>query len=269
MIAGLGVILAVLPGQDSASPTARPAAADLRLGRHESLGTPSLPAPGLPAAGPFYPPHGATPEPQERSSEKAPSSDPERERSASFAGAGNALPPGHDAGAAWSPGHPTRGTDPHRPPVASTRHDASALGGEPGRSGTSKAHHARQARNAPPGGSKPTVRGSATATGNTTAESTAAKNTAARNTAATDTAARSSAAQNRTAQDMATGNRATQDRAARNSAATRSPARDAGTPGTGTGRAGGSAHGWPRDPCLRFDDLRRDYCYQVLRSLTE
>ncbi|GAB3889882.1 hypothetical protein GCM10027612_33060 [Microbispora bryophytorum subsp. camponoti] len=55
-IAGLGVVLAVLPTRDPASSAARPAAADL-----STAASPARPAPGFPAAAPSSrrrPPHG-------------------------------------------------------------------------------------------------------------------------------------------------------------------------------------------------------------------
>ncbi|MEU6408520.1 hypothetical protein [Microbispora sp. NPDC046933] len=273
-IAGLGVVLAVLPGQNPASPTGRPVAADLRLGRHQPLDARSRPAPGLPAAGPFYPPpHAAprtsgdpAPERREETAEEAATRDgPERDRAAGERGA---LPPGHEAGAARSPGHETgaarsperrpraanpssRSRPPSPPsppsPISSARRGGGGSTGTAARSGTGEAHRPRPARMAPPDTPKPAARGSVTgdpAAGNTAGTNTAGKNTAAKDTVAKDTAARNSATPNSAARDTG--------------------ARNAGVP---RAEADGTTRARIQDPCLRFDDLRRDYCYEVLRRL--
>ncbi|WP_182897568.1 hypothetical protein [Microbispora sp. H10830] len=260
-IAGLGVVLAVLPARDPAPSAARPVAADLG-----TAVSPARPAPGFPAAGPFFPPATAPrkpgserpetePEraaehreetgeaatrddPENAESEQSKREQPERERPARR---GGALPPGHETGASRSSGRPDRTAGPSsrsRPPspVSSSRSGGSDSTGAAGRAGTRETHRPRPARVAPPDASKPAVRSSATGdpAGHNTTENRA-ENTAAENPAAKDAAAR-----------------------------------DTGTRGTAVPRAGadGVTRTRIQDPCLRFDDdLRRAYCYEVLSRL--
>ncbi|WP_169979269.1 hypothetical protein [Microbispora sp. H10836] len=217
-IAGLGVVLAVLSGQDPAPPGARPVAAGLR-----SPVTPARTAPGFPAAGPFFSPPAAPPgrpetEPERAAEHREETADdvPERERPA---GDRDAPPPGHESRRPRPPGRHLRATDPSsrsRPPSPDSA-------GTAGRGGTKEAERPRPARIAAPDATKAAVRGSAT--GNTAAKGGVPKDTAARDAGARDTA-----------QPFA--------------------------------EADGAAQTQIDDPCLRFDDLRRDYCYEVLRRLS-
>ncbi|MEN3536630.1 hypothetical protein AAH991_16065 [Microbispora sp. ZYX-F-249] len=211
-IAGLGVVLAVLSGQDPAPPAARPVAADLR-----SPVTPARTAPGFPGAGPFFSPPAA------------PSGRPETEPEP---GGRDTPPPGQESGAPRPPGHRLRVPGPSsrsRPPSPGS----AGSGSMPGRGGTREAERHRSARIAAPDGTKPAARGSTTggsATGNTAAKGTAAKGAGPKDTAARD------AGTHDTAQPLA--------------------------------EADGGAQTQVEDPCLRFDDdLRRAYCYEVLRRL--
>ncbi|GIH60019.1 hypothetical protein [Microbispora siamensis] len=225
-IAGLGVVLAVLPARDPVPSAARPVAADLG-----APAAPARPAPGFPAAGPFFSPATAPRQPAS-------------ERPASRRGA---LPPGHEAEASRLPGRHARTANPStrsRPPspVSSARRGGSDSSGATGLAGTREAHRPRPTRIASPGTPKPAARGPAT--GDSAAGSTAARNAA------------------KTAKDAASKDAAPKDTAARDSG-TRSTA----VPPTGVD---GAARTRIQDPCLRFDDdLRRAYCYEVLRRLAQ
>ncbi|MGW5259569.1 hypothetical protein ACWEQG_01255 [Microbispora sp. NPDC004025] len=223
-IAGLGVVLAVLSGQDPAPPAARPVAADPR-----SPVTPTRTAPGFPAAGPFYSPPAAPSEPPETEPERAAvhreeTTDdvPERERPA---GERDAPPPGHESGAPRPPGRHLRAEDPSsrsRPPSPGST-GSTGTAGTAGRGGTREEERHRPARIAAPDATKPAER---------------------------DTGAKGAAPKSAVPKDTA--------------------ARDAGTHDTAQPltEADGAAQTQVEDPCLRFDDLRRDYCYEVLRRLS-
>ncbi len=270
-IAGLGVVLAVLPGQDPvASSAARSAAAGQRFGREGPLGSA---APGLPAAGPFFSQSWNTPssvsadissdatsERPETASESAPgvSGEAAEEEGGGATGDGTAerqpeaaergllplLPPGHETGSPGSFGRVVRADGPSGPPLSAARPGGSGSSGTAGRTGTRDQERRRSARTASPGSAKP-VTHKPVAPGST----------------GRDTAARGSGAGDATLRNPATG------------AAT--PAGNAAGRDTGTGtsaasqaEAAGVARTRIQDPCLRFHDLRRAYCYEVLRRLS-
>ncbi|WP_143736790.1 hypothetical protein [Microbispora sp. GKU 823] len=233
-IAGLGVVLAVLPARDPVPSAARPVAADLG-----ARAAPARPAPGFPAAGPFF----------------SPATAPRQPTSEQPASRRGALPPGHEAEASRLPGRHARTANPStrsRPPspVSPARRGGSDSSGATGLARTREAHRPRPTRIASPGTAKPAVRGPAT--GDSAAGSTAARNAA------------------KTAKDAASKDSASKDTAARDTSTTSSAARDSGTRSTAAPPTGvdGAARTRIQDPCLRFDDdLRRAYCYEVLRRL--
>ncbi|GIH47375.1 hypothetical protein SAMN05421833_11735 [Microbispora rosea] len=233
-VAGLGVVLAVLPARDPAPSAARSVAAGM-----STAATSARPAPGFPSAGPFFPSATASREPASERPETEPERVPERgeetEEAATRDGAennpGNGLekgqparkqpvqeqratrhgapPPDHEIEASRSSRRPDRTAAPSsrsRPPsaVSSSRSGGSDSTGAAGRIGTGEAQRPR------------------------TADAAAAETTAAENTKGT------------------------------------------GASGTAVPRGGADAAGptQMQDPCLRFDDdLQRAYCYEVLRAL--
>ncbi len=237
-VAGLGVVLAVLPARDPAPSAARSVAAGM-----STAATSARPAPGFPSAGPFFPSATASREPASERPETEPEKEPERvpergeeaEEAATRDGAENdpgndlekgqparkqpvqeqratrhgAPPPDHEIEASRSSRRPDRTAAPSsrsRPPsaVSSSRSGGSDSTGAAGRTGTGEAQRPRPA------------------------DAAAAETTAAENTKGT------------------------------------------GASGTAVPRGGADAAGptQMQDPCLRFDDdLQRAYCYEVLRAL--
>lgn len=283
-IAGLGVVLAVLPGQDPvASSAARSAAAGQRFGREGPLGSA---APGLPAAGPFFSQSWNTPssvsadlssdaasQRPETAPESAPgvSGESAEEEGGGATGDGTAerqpaaaerglppllplLPPGHETGSPGSFGRVVRADGPSGPPLSAARPGGSGSSGTAGRTGTRDPERRRSARTASPGSAKPV-------THKPDAQGSTGRDTAARSSGA-DTAT-GSGADTATPRNPATG-AATP---AGNAAGT--AARDTGTGTSAASRAeaAGVARTRIQDPCLRFHDLRRAYCYEVLRRL--
>lgn len=245
-IAGLGVVLAVMPGQDlAASSVAHSPTTGPRFGREGSF---DAAAPGIPGAGPFFsqsgnPQSSASTDISEDATLERPETAPdiasqlsgdsaeeagdeatgdgtaERERSAAERGA---LPPGHETGGPGSPGRAVRATGPSRPPAWSARLAGSGATGTASRSGTRDADRRRTARTASPEGANPVT------------QKPDAQGSTGRDSAARGFGARGSGA---------------------------------GTSAASRAEAAGVARARMRDACLRFHDLRRAYCYQVLRGL--
>ncbi|GAA4187519.1 hypothetical protein GCM10023074_00120 [Microbispora amethystogenes] len=292
-IAGLGVVLAVMPGQDlAASSAAHSPTAGPRFGREGSF---DAAAPGIPGSGPFFSQSGnpqssapadisgdATLErpktapdiaselsgdsAEEAGYEAAGDGTAEQERSSAEQGA---LPPGHETGGPGSPGRAVRATGPSRPPAWSARLAGNSATGSASRSGTRDADRRRSARTAPPEGAKP-VTHEPDAQGSTDRDSAArgfgARGSVARGSGAGDATPRNPATGATPAGSAPTGNAAANGTADRNTAGQDA---GAGTSAASRAEAAAAARTRMRDACLRFHDLRRAYCYQVLRRFSQ
>ncbi|MEU8174291.1 hypothetical protein AB0C14_15540 [Microbispora hainanensis] len=236
-VAGLGVILAVLSGQVPAPPPARPVAVDLG-----AAATPARPVPGSPAADPFFPPETA---PQDRASER-PETEPER-------AADHREETGETVtrdGAENNPGNgPEKGQPAKERPVREQR--ASRRDAPPGREIESSRSSRRPAPAASPS--------SGSRSPSTASSSRGGGGGSTGGDSGTDEARQPRPARMDTRQQTARGS-TTDSSAAEATKAETTAAKDTDASGAASTRV--------EDPCLQFDDeLRRAYCYEVLRAL--
>ncbi|TQS18198.1 hypothetical protein [Microbispora hainanensis] len=236
-VAGLGVVLAVLSGQAPAPPPARPVAVDLG-----AAATPARPVPGSPAADPFFPPETA---PLGRASER-PETEPER-ATEHREETGEAVT--RDGAENNSGNGPEKGQPAKEQPVREQR--ASRRGAPPpGREIESSRSSRRPAPTAGPSSSSRGGGGDSTDGRPGTGEVRRPRPARmapqdARQQSARGSASDAPAAETTKAETTASKSAASKDTDPSGAASTR-----------------------VEDPCLQFDDeLRRAYCYEVLRAL--
>ena len=257
-VAGLGVVLAVLTGQAPESPAARPVAVDLG-----AAATPARPVPGSPAAGPFFPSETAPPD---RTSGR-PETEPERaaghpEETGDAVTRDGAENDPEDSPEDSLEKSPEKGQPAKEQPVReqrANRRDAPPPGHEIESSRSSR----RPARTAgPSSGSRPpsTSSSSRGAGGDSTGNPGTGEVRRPRPARMAPQDARQ-----QTARGSATDPSAAETTKAENTASKGAATKGATAKDTDTSGAAGTRI---EDPCLQFDDeLRRAYCYEVLRAL--
>lgn len=248
-VAGLGVVLAVMSGQAPAPPPARPVAVDLG-----SAATPARPVPGSPAADPFFPSETA---PLDHASE-GPETEPER-----AAGHRDETGPGvpGDAvtrdGAENNSGNDPEKGQPVKEPVReqrARRRDAPPSGREIESSRSSR-------RPAPTAGPSSGSRTSSSSRGGGDSADGQPGTGEVRQPRPARMAPQD--ARQQTARGPASDAPMAETTKAENTASKGSASK-----GARDTDPSGAASTRDEDPCLQFDDeLRRAYCYEVLRAL--
>ncbi|WP_147943541.1 hypothetical protein OHB01_21850 [Microbispora hainanensis] len=246
-VAGLGVVLAVLSGRTPAPPPAPPVAVDLG-----AAATPARPVPGSPAADPFFPSETAPPD----HASELPETEPER-AAGHHDETGEAVT--RDGAENNSGNDPKKGQPVKKQPVREPRaHRRDAP--PPGREIESSRSSRRPAPAARPssGSRTPSTSSSSQGGGGDSADGLPGEARQPRPARMAPQDARQQTARGSTS-DATMAETTKAGNTASKSAASKS---------AGDTDPSGAASTRVEDPCLQFDDeLRRAYCYDVLRAL--